>query len=147
MKFRCKDIRLTILGVWVVLFLSFFNRLLTTFSPVLFFSILHAFCPLSHFLFALTYIYVFIFLDYLDSSSRPSVLFSSNLISCLQHLLFLVSWIFCFLFFYYPFSFENSFPLNRDGNLHTFLLLYILPSLAFLSLSVPQWSFPVFLSV
>lgn len=43
MKFRCKDIRLTILGVWVVLFLSFFNRLLTTFFLCFFFL----FCMLS----------------------------------------------------------------------------------------------------
>lgn len=102
MQFSCNDIRLTVLCVSAVLFLSFFNRLLTIKFSVLF-SIMYSWFPFIHFL----SIYFFTFLDFLDSSSRPSFPLLSNFISCLLHLLFLVPWIFYLFFICYPFFIWN----------------------------------------
>lgn len=148
MQFSCNDIRLTILCVSAVLFLSFFNRLLTIKISVLF-SIMYSWFPFIHFL----SIYFFTFLDFLDSSSRPSfpifeqfyLLPPTFTVSCPLDLLSL----FHLLPFFYLkcSSFENSFPLNHRKTVALFHFSTFFPLSLSLCLSVPQWSFPVYLSV
>lgn len=129
--------------IWGWLFwvcgLFFFFLFLTDYWKYFFWVLFKFVFLISFYSYPYIYIYihqfVFTYLDFLDSSSCPSLSFSRNFISCLLCLLFLISWMFCLLFIYLIYfkcsSFENSFPLNHDGNLYTFLLLYILPSLHF----------------
>lgn len=150
MEFCCYDIKLTVLGVWAVLCLFFLNRLLTTFF-------LCSQFPFIHFLFALIYIpfHQFMFSHFLTFLILLPVLpFCSWALFFLLPPTFTISclWIFC-LFNLLPFFIWNFYLLKTPSLLpmmKIFILFYFstfFPLSPSLSLSVPQWSFPVFLSV